>query len=155
MCTWSQVEADSREFAEAGRRLLIGSDGTAIGFLATSRGGKGHIAPVCPVFSREDIYLSASATSPKVRDLRANPSYALHAFLGSNDEEFQIAGLAVEVSDPAERTAVHEAIPFAAFDRKDPIFRLGIERVLWVFWERVGQPDTRAVRRRWPSHGTT
>ena len=53
--------------------------------------------------------------------------------------------------DPAERAAAHAAIPFAAFATSDPIFRLAIDRALWVHWERVGQPDTRAVRRRWPS----
>jgi len=43
------------------------------------------------------------------------------------------------------------AIPFAAFQRSDPIFRLSIDRALWVYWERVGQPNTRPVRRRWRS----
>jgi hypothetical protein len=71
------------------------------------------------------------------------------AFLGKNDEELQLAGRASGVLDAGERARVHAAIPFAAFGRSDPIFRLGIERALWVFWERVGQPDTRPVRRRW------
>ena len=58
-------------------------------------------------------------------------------------------GRATEVQGGDERGAVHDAIPFAAFDRSDPIFRFSIEHALWVFWERAGQPDTRAVRRRW------
>ena len=37
-----------------------------------------------------------------------------------------------------------------AFKTTDPIFRLSVERALWVYWERAGQPDTKAVRRRWP-----
>ena len=45
---------------------------------------------------------------------------------------------------------VGNAIPVPAFDRADPIFRLPIERSLWVHWERPGQKDTRAIRRRWP-----
>ena len=32
----------------------------------------------------------------------------------------------------------------------DPIFRLAVERALWVYWECVGQPDTKPIRRRWP-----
>jgi hypothetical protein len=75
----------------------------------------------------------------------------LHAFLAAQDEELQLAGGALEVHDPAERAAVHAAILFPAFKTTDPIFRLAIERALWVYWERVGQPDTKAVRRRWPS----
>ena len=80
---------------------------------------------------------------------RAGGRFALHAFLGANDEEFQVAGAAHEVGDAAERGAVHDAIPFPAFERGDPIFRFDLERSLWVFWERVGQPDTKPIRRRW------
>ncbi len=75
----------------------------------------------------------------------------LHAFLGADDEELQLAGRAEEVRTAEERAAVHAAIPFPAFDTADPVFRLSIERALWVYWERAGQPDTRAVRRRWRS----
>ena len=84
-----------------------------------------------------------------MRDLRATRVYALHAFLGPNDEETQIGGSAREMIEPDERAAVHATIHFAAFGRDDPIFELRIERALWVYWEHFGQPDTRAVRRRW------
>jgi hypothetical protein len=76
MTSWADFERLAPEFAEAAHRLLIGSDGVAIAFLATvTRANHPRLAPVCP------------------------------------------------------------------------IFRLVVERVLWVHWERVGQPDTRAVRR--------
>jgi hypothetical protein len=138
-------------FAAAARRLFVGADGVAIGFLATvSAAARPHLAPVCPVFCGDDLYLVAAAHSPKTADLRADGAFALHAFLGANDEEFQLAGRAREVTAAEERAAVHAAIPFASFRRDDPIFRLGVERALWVYWERAGQPDTKAVRRRWP-----
>jgi hypothetical protein len=104
---------------------------------------------VCPIFCGSDLCLSAGSHTPKAADLRATGHYVLHAFLGANDEEFQVAGRAAEVLDETQRSAVHAAIPFAAFQRTDPIFRLDVERALWVHWERAGQPDTRAVRRRW------
>ncbi len=152
MVSWAGFERSAHEFAAAGRRLLAGSDGNAIGFLATvGRRGAPHIAPVCPIFCEDHVYLSAGIRTPKVRDLRHNGAFTLHAFLGQHDEEFQIAGLAEEVNDPSERGAVHEAIPFAAFEKDDPIFRLVVERALWVYWERVGKPDTVPIRRRWPS----
>lgn len=139
------------EFAAAARRLFVGADGVAIGFLATvSASARPHLAPVCPVFCGDELYLVAAAHSPKASDLRANGAFVLHAFLGANDEELQLAGRAHEVEEPAERAAVHAAIPFASFQRSDPIFRLGLERALWVHWECPGQPDTKAVRRRWP-----
>ena len=151
MLSWSELEERAPEFGAAGRRLLIGADGVAIGFLASvAPDGAPHLSPVCPIFCADDVYLSAGPT-PKVADLRGSGRYVLHAMLGANDEEFQIAGRAVEVSDPVERAAVHAAIRFAAFGRADPLFRLSIERSLWVYWERVGQPDTKPVRRRFRS----
>jgi hypothetical protein len=152
MVSWSEFERAAPDFGATGRRLLVGADGVAIGFLATtSVRGTPRLAPVCPIFSGDHVYLSTGTRTPKVQDLRANQAYALHAFLGENDEEFQIAGMAGEVLDASERSEVHGAIPFAAFNKDDPIFRLAIERVLWVYWERVGKPDTRAVRKRWPA----
>ena len=148
--TWQAFEAKAAEIAEAGKRLLIGDDGVAIAFLATaSAAGTPHIAPVCPIFCDADLYLSAAAATPKIADLRGNPRYSLHAFLGASDEEFQISGAAREVGDEAERGRVIAAIPFGAFDASHPIFHLSVERALWAHWENPGAPDTRAVRRRW------
>ena len=150
MTTWAGFAQAAPDFAEAGRRLLVGSDGVAIGFLATaSDSSSPHLSPVCPIFCAGELYLSATAASPKVADLASGGHWVLHAFLGEGDEEFQVAGRAVAVADESERAAVHAAIPFPAYEAADPIFRLDVERSLWVYWERVGQPDTKAVRRRW------
>jgi hypothetical protein len=151
MASWADFEADAPDLAGAGRRLLVGPDGVAIGFLASvGAAGGPHLSPVCPVFCGRHVYVVAGARTPKARDLGFRRGYALHALLGANDEEFRIAGRASAVPAADERAAVHEAVPFAAFGRDDPIFRLDVERALWVSWERVGKPDTRAVRRRWP-----
>ena len=156
MQSWGDFESAAPEFATAARRLLIGPDGVAIGFLATaSRGGTPHMAPVCPIFSGTNLYLSAASRTPKVRDLRANPRYSLHAFLGPNDEELQLLGSSYEVISETERDTVHKAIRFGSFDIEHPIFRLSIHAAVWVYWERVGQPDTRAVRKRWQSEAST
>lgn len=156
LASWANFEREAPRLATAGRRLLVGADGVAIGFLATAASGaRLHLSPVCPVFCGEQLYLIAAAHTPKAADLRARGAYALHAFLGQNDEEFQIGGRAVEVLEKQERAAVHAAVRFAAFNRADPIFSLGIERALWVYWERVGQPDTKAVRERWSPKART
>jgi hypothetical protein len=152
MTSWAEFEASAPDFGEAGRRLFAGTDGLPIGFLATvTSDGRPHISPVCPIFCADDLYVCAAERTPKIEDLRASGDYALHAFLADGDEEFQVAGRATQIADHTERSAVHEAIPFQAFNRQDPIFRLSIDRALWVHWERVGQPDTEAIRKRWPS----
>ena len=84
---------------------------------------------------------------------RARRAYVLHAFLGANDEEFQTGGLADEIIDAEHRARVHGAIRFGAFNVADPVFRLDIDRALWVYWERVGQPDTKPIRRSFSSAG--
>ena len=151
MASFADLERENAALASTVRRRLVGDDGVAIGFLATAAGGVPHVAPVCPIFCGDHLYLSAASGTPKVRDLRGSGAYVLHGFLGENDEEVQLAGPAVEVADEAERAAVHEAIPFGSFDRDHPIFRLELTRVLRVHWENPGQPDTRAVRERWPA----
>lgn len=147
--SWENFKRKSPELAKSGERLLK-SDGTvAIGFLSTCSNNRPHIAPVCPIFCETDIYICAAENSPKTKDLRRGGNYTLHAFLGKNDEEFQTSGKAREVSGEEEKASVHSSIPFASFDKSDPIFCLNIDRVLWAYWERVGQPDTIAIRKRW------
>jgi hypothetical protein len=149
LASWERFAREAPKIAAAGERLLVGSDGVAIGFLASGGASAPHLSPVCPVFCDGDVFVIAPAHTPKARDLREHGGYVLHAFLGASDEEFQIAGRAAEVSGEAERARVHSAVRFASFGRADPIFRLGVARALWVFWERAGRPDTRAVRKRW------
>lgn len=145
--SWAKVKSAEPEYAEAGERLFIGDDGIAIGFFTTSTNDIPSVAPVCPVFHANDIYLVAGASTPKAKGLLTNPHYALHAFLGANDEEFRISGRADLVLESSERSAVHDAIPFASYDANDPIFRLGVTSILWVYWENVGQTNTTPVRR--------
>lgn len=151
MQSWDEFENEAPEFARAARRLFTGADGVAIGFLATaSRSASPHISPVCPIFSADRLFLSAASGTPKVRDLLESSRYALHAFLGPSDEEFQLRGSATEVTSPAEREVVHDAIAFGSFDPNHPVFELSIASALWVYWQNAGQPDTRAVRKSWP-----
>lgn len=145
---WGDFASAAPELALAGRRLLAPRGEAPIGFLATV-GVDVHLAPVCPIFSGRGVYLSVAAGSPKRGDLDRDGRFALHAFLGSSDEEFRITGRGVLVSDETERARVHAAIEFGAFDNSDPIYRLSVERALWGYWENAGQPNTRPVRRTW------
>ena len=154
MISWKAFETSQMALASAGKNRLIGTDGVAIGFLGTvSPSGESNIAPVCPVFSGDHLYIIASAKTPKARDLSLNGFYSLHAFLGDNDEEFQVTGRATLVTEQAEIEQVQSDIPFASFDKRDPIFRLRVGRVLRVYWENVGQANTKAVRQAWQSSG--
>lgn len=83
MASWVEFEHAAPDIASAGCRLLIGSDGVAIGFLATvSPWGMPHLAPVYPIFYGDHLYVSAGIRTTKVQDLRANGLFSLHTFLG-------------------------------------------------------------------------
>ena len=154
MVGWAELEAAEPELAAAGRALLCQESGVAIGFLATvSQQGVPHLAPVCPIFCEEGLCLSVGAATPKRRDLDTTGRYVLHAFLGPRDAEFRVSGLAERLDAVEVRRRVHSAIPFAAFGVDDPIYRLRVAECLYVYWENVGQPGTRPVRRGWRAPG--
>jgi hypothetical protein len=151
MAGWNRFSLEEPQLAASGRRLLSGSDDSPIAFIAThSQGGTPHLAPVCPIFFGEDLYLSVGSATPKCNDLKEDGRFVLHAFLGDQDEEFQVAGKAIHVTDTGEIVRVQAAIKFT-FRENDPIFRLDLSRALWAYWENVGKPDTLAVRKRWYS----
>lgn len=147
---WADFEQANPDLAAAGRRLLTPQGDVSIGFLATI-GDALHLAPVCPIFCAPGVYLSVGRRTPKRRDLDGDGRYVLHAFLATNDEEFRIAGRAMCVRDETERGRVHGAIRFGAFDRSDPLYVLDVESSMWGYWENVGRPGTRPVRRQWPT----
>ena len=147
---WCEFKTAAPEFAAAGGRLMQQADGPWIAMLASvSATGIARMAPICPIPCDGALYLSAGAPTPKVRDLERRGRYALHAFLGPSDEEWQIWGSAERVDDSAERARVHDTITFQ-FDAGDPIFHLDVERCLWGYWVDPGQPGTHPVKRRWP-----
>jgi hypothetical protein len=106
MVSWSRFASSTEVLAASGRRLLGGAGGNPIAFLATaSPTGNPRLAPVCPIFSGDDLFLSIAQSSPKCSDLRTTGRYTLHAFLGENDEEFQISGGASLLQNPSEIAA--------------------------------------------------
>ena len=87
----ARLEQEAPELTRRGRRLFGGE--SAIGFLSTgARNARPRIAPVSPIFALHDLYLSIEKDTPKRFDLLNDGRYMLHAFLGKDDEEFQVPG---------------------------------------------------------------
>ena len=148
MARWGEFEAAAPTLATAGRRLFAA---TEIAFLATNRrDGAPRLHPVIPVFAGDGMFVAVSATSPKRHDLRRDNRYALHASLGPDDEEFALDGTAIEITDPGTRAVVVAAASHAIHDA-DALFELRVARCLHTVWERVGMPETRPIRQRWPA----
>lgn len=143
---WPEFHRAAPDIAAVGRRLLYHPDRGEVAILATvDHHGAPRVAPVCRVFTAAALYVLASAGTPKAAQLQRDPRYALHAQVGADDLEFQIAGRARLLDSAAERAEVLAAVPFDSFDPDDPIFELLIGSALAVTRP---APDS-AVRLRW------
>ena len=158
--SWAEFAASSPELAELGGELfraavpaeLHRSDSfTGYGFLATIRPDGGpRLAPVTPIMTGGRLYVAVAGRSPKVRDLRRDPRYALHAFLGKDDAEFCVRGQAGETNDPATRAAVIDGgRGWTSIQADDVIYSFEIGEAYTTTWYHVSQPDTRPIRRHW------
>ena len=150
--SWAEFVSQAPDIANRAP-LLFSPDGeAAIAYMATlSAKGRVHLSPVNPIFSRDDVYISAGAHTPKSRDLADDGSYVLHAFLGAGDEEFQVSGRAQLVNDDSERARVHDSIRFPSFDADDPIFKLLIARALSSTW--IVDRDPQGIKKTWRAGG--
>jgi hypothetical protein len=147
MVTWGEFAAAAPELAGAGERLFGQHE---VAFLATvRRDGAPRIHPVVPVVSDGGLYLFVPPWSPKCGDLRRDARYALHAMLGDDDEELVVRGSAGQVDDLRRWREVADRASFPV-KAGHLLFALSVDTCLWGKWEHVGQPNTRAVRRRWP-----
>ena len=147
---WSDFQAAAPDIAAIGRRLLQHPDRGEVAILATvDRHGAPWVAPVCPIFTDNGLYVLASAGTPKVGQLRRDPRYALHAQVGADDLEFQIAGHARLLDSATGRAEVFSAIPFDSFDSDDPIFELLIGNAVAVTWPAPAAP----TKLRWAAGG--
>jgi hypothetical protein len=146
MVRWERFEREAPELAARGKKLI---QGQYLAFLATVRSdGRPRLHPVCPVFADGGLYVATRPVSPKVRDLRSNEFYALHAMLGADDEEFLIFGK-VAREESADTIEAMRCAAKHTIRTDDLIFEFLIEKCLWGVWENVGKPDTFAHRKRW------
>lgn len=148
--SWGRFQAADPALAAVAERLLRHDGSGAIGFLATvSRSGIPHLAPVSPFFCADALCLCVGGSTPKRSDLDDNGRYVLHAFLGRRDTELKVLGWAERVDDTEARRHIQAAIPFPAFKRDDPVYRLWLAAVMHACWENAGTRDTYCVRRWW------
>jgi len=137
---WPEFKKASPEIASIGEGLLFNPNAGEVAILATvDSKNRPWVAPFCPIFTNEGMYLLAAAHTPKAHQLMRNSNYSLHALLGSDDLEFQVSGVAKSVSSERERSDVISAVPFSSFDENDPIFELQVARALTVAWPEPGK----------------
>ncbi len=159
MATWREFERAepdmaARAFPKPSEMFF------ALAFLATVRPDGGpRVHPFCPVIASGRVFAAIPASSPKGDDLRRDGRCMIHALPGPNDAEFSLRGTAHEVTDRITRALVADVVAESGVGgmiesvAHDPLFEFDIERADAAHWEKVGQPGTYPVRRRWFAPG--
>jgi hypothetical protein len=138
MTTWDEFAGAAPELAAMGRRLIERS-GTGEALLATVRGDAlPRINPVNVAIVEGRLVAFLIVGSAKLGDLAADGRFALHAHQApAEPHEFLVRGRALEVADPALRSAAAAAWAFEVDDGYR-LFDFSIEHA--VLGEREG-PD--------------
>jgi len=129
---WAEFEAAMPEMAAEGRKLLY-QFGLGLGFLATVRPDGGpRLHPMCPILAEGGLW-AFIGDSPKLRDLRRDGRFAIHAFPPEKvDDEFYVTGRAVEITAPELIAAVRAAYHAPIQTADEVLFEFHLERALWA-----------------------
>lgn len=105
---WAELERVRPDLAAAGRELLY-AFGVGLAFLSTvRRDGGPRVHPMCPVIHDGRLF-AFLIPSPKARDLRRDPRYAMHSFpMENNEDAFYLNGDAREVLDTDHRARIEQ-----------------------------------------------
>ncbi len=99
MATWKEFANSVPDLASFGKKRLH----SKVAYLATSRrDGSPRVHPVSPFIADGHLYVYMEPTSPKGKDLRSNPWYALHCSVEDNaggQGEILVRGQARVVED--------------------------------------------------------
>jgi hypothetical protein len=128
-----------------------------VAYLATiRRDGSPRLHPFCPFLAGDDLCAAIPESSPKGNDLRRDPRCVIHAVPGPDDDELCIRALARDVSNEKHMRAAPKAVGAASgvggmleTMSHDPLFAFDLVQVDVARWLDIGQPGTRAERRRW------
>lgn len=151
MASWAQIAAAEPDFAADARASM---DARVHKTMATLRpDGSPRISGIEARFIDGELAFGSMPRSPKVRDLAADPRFALHS--GSEEPggwggDAKFAGTVVEVTDPDIKQAYVAAVGTAP----PGDFHLYTTDITEVVVIRLGDPADHLVVRRWtPDRG--
>lgn len=136
MATWAEFAVAEPALADYGWQLLREDHGYA--FLATvTPDGAPRVHPITPFVTDGHLLVAIDESSPKVRDLRHDARYMLHAAMGDNDTEFSLRGRTFELDAPASRDALagRQELNLVELSADHVLFELDIERVDAAIWD--------------------
>jgi Pyridoxamine 5'-phosphate oxidase len=142
MASWGEFATHAPGLAAFGEERLA----AAPAYLATLRDrGAPRVRPISPIIGGGRLFVFMEPTSPKGRDLRSRPVYALHNgvpdSLGTGGEFF-LRGHATLVDDPELRALACETAAYRPEDRY-VLFELEIDEARCNGYGDVPLPDLR------------
>ena len=147
MATWGEFASAAPELAERGaRRLSVG-----VAYIATTaKDGSPRVHPFTPLVVGGRLLAFIAKHTVKYGNLLRDPRCAIHAVLGTDDEEFLIVGRAVLSDDWAtQMQGAVEARKINMTSRNHAAFEFMLERAHWAVWEGLGTPEIRRVAKAW------
>jgi hypothetical protein len=140
---WRTLEDANPELAAFGLERLNGK----VAYLATIRkDGSPRVHPVTAIVGEGHLFLFMEPTSPKGRDLRRDPRYAIHCGVADNSGgsgEFLVMGTARPITDAETRAIATRLSSYAPADRY-VLFEFDVERASGTTYE-----DGHPIRRSW------
>ena len=147
MATWGEFASSAPDLAERGaRRLSVG-----VAYIATTaKDGSPRVHPFTPLIGGGRLLAFVAKHTVKYGNLLRDPRCAIHAVLGTDDEEFLIVGSAVLSDDWAtQMQGAVEARKINMTSRNHAAFEFMLERAHWAVWEGLGTPEIRRVAKAW------
>ena len=147
MATWAEFASSVPDLAERGaRRLSVG-----VAYIATTaKDGSPRVHPFTPLIGGGRLLAFIAKHTVKYGNLLRDPRCAIHAVLGTDDEEFLIVGRAVLSDDWAtQMQGAVEARKINMTSRNHAAFEFMLERAHWAVWEGLGTPEIRRVAKAW------
>lgn len=140
--SWKIFETQAPELADFARARLHNE----VAYLATSRkDGSPRVHPFTPIIGEGHFFVFMEPTSPKGKDLRRDPRFALHCSVadtsGTSGEVF-LSGRAVFIEDSALRGAAERVSPYKPAERYI-LFELYPEHVTITEYPDGGGPARR------------
>jgi len=142
---WGHFAAAAPGLAEFGAARLLAPPA----YLATARAdGAPRVHPVTPIIGDGRLFVFMEPMSPKGRDLRERPAFALHNGVpdtAGTGGEFSVSGRAALVTDPDTRAAAARAASYGPADRYI-LFELLVSAASCLGYGDVALPATRRWR---------
>jgi hypothetical protein len=133
--SWKTFEETSPQLA----RISFERLNRKIAYLATVRkDGSPRLHPVTPFIGNGMLFIFTELSSPKIRDLKIDPRYAMHCAVGSEGPliEVEICGKAMAISDPHRREQAKRIANSPVVSEKYVLFEFNIHRVLIVEYDK-------------------